>query len=183
MMHFMHQMHHYLWVIIYSQIVIHMYYKDVIDVVYCNLINRTMKYIPSPCCSRRPSFASNRFYCLPKACSHCLLHNGRFLPATDLHSRTFPSKNKTDNEKWSSKQHITLGQRIQYLFCAIVYNNNAVSAPVIRRSYRSKPLLSGCVPNLQFYRLSFVRNCSNFEVDADCANVAFRIGVVREAQE
>ena len=43
--------------------------------------------------------------------------------------------------------------------------------------------LSSGVPNLQLYALAVQRDGADFEIDADCGYVGFRVCIVRKAQQ
>jgi hypothetical protein len=71
---------------------------------------------------------------------------------------------------------------IIHLVSDVVDYNDAVSASVITRSDGSESLLAGCVPDLQLDCLAIQLDGSDFEVDANGANVALGVRVVLEGK-
>lgn len=63
----------------------------------------------------------------------------------------------------------------------VVNNDDAVCAPIVCAADCAKALLPGGVPNLQLDRLAVQIDGSDLKVNANCADVALSVGVVRKS--
>jgi len=65
----------------------------------------------------------------------------------------------------------------------IKYDNNSVRASVVRRSNGTETFLTSGIPNLKLDGFAIKLNRSNFEVNTNCADVAFRVRVVGKTEK
>lgn len=77
--------------------------------------------------------------------------------------------------------HANVGKRLGV--GNVIDDNNAVGAAVIGGGDGAEAFLAGGVPYLELDGLAFQVNCADFKVDADGADEAFRIRVVREPKQ
>ena len=65
----------------------------------------------------------------------------------------------------------------------VIHDNNAVRSSVVRRSNRSKSLLTSGIPNLQFDGFPIKLQGPDLEINTNRADVAFGVRVIGETEE
>ena len=70
-----------------------------------------------------------------------------------------------------------------FLIRAIIYDDYAVSTPIIWTSYCSKSLLSRSIPDLQLYRFSIEFDSPDLKVNADGTYITLGVGIVGKTKK
>lgn len=109
-------------------------------------------------------------------------------------SRVPPSANSTKAKVGLHLNHLVVRISIDFihpllhivetlLICYVIDYNDPVCPSVIRRRYGSKSLLTRRIPYLKLNSLAIKLKSSNFEIDADCTDVALGISIVGKSKQ
>jgi len=71
----------------------------------------------------------------------------------------------------------------RHLIRHVVHHDDTVCSPIVARGDRSESFLPSSIPDLELDFLSFKLDGSDFEIDSNCADVAFCVSVVCESKE